>query len=209
MLRRRTIARAVSTVALLLAPRAHAQDSTAHPPSGLLGAGINLQGGGGAPLALQLGKEWRAKDSRFGVRLVGEYTRSTTGTRYFYDISTFTPASTFAASDDAFSLGLQSTYAFGRGRIQPYLLSGVVLQAAVRHATSSISADAPLPPGVDAATRRYDYVDRRLVFGMEAGGGIQARIGTHWIYGELRKQLTSNAGLGVRNAAPLTFGLRF
>lgn len=196
---------------LAFAPRLLAQDSTAHPSPWLFGAGMNLQGGSDARPALQLGREWRASNSRFGLRLSGEYTALGIGPRAVYDFSTSQRIGSYKADEHAIALSLLTTFALTEGRIQPYLLSGFMLQRRTGTSTFTYDDAALLAPGT-LLSNEHHYTRYQSALGLEAGAGIQARVKGVWLFTEVRTQLP---GLSTGNSVPemsprpYTFGFRF
>lgn len=213
--------RSLSLIVALLCAGAplRAQDTLSHPGSNLFGAGVNVQGGGmfSGPLALQLGHEWRAPSSRFGLRLSGEYTETSVGTRPIYPYYSFESLGTTRSNDRMVGVSLLTSFVLATGRVQPYLLSGFTYQHRMSHRVSDFKAlDAPplgYPSGVaftPTPAHREDYSFTSSALGLEGGAGVQVQVRRAWVYVEMRSMFTASTPQpGEVRAKPFTLGIRF
>lgn len=206
-------ARHVITLALFVAaaPWARAQDTTVRSGVFIVGAGIGTGQGLGAGPAGQLGYEWRAPRSRFGIRLAAEYLGDPATTRPLYDwnANDLSPIGTERTTGGRFALSALTTFALSTGRVQPYLISGVMLQHERTDLRVTLTDPATAPFAIGDGGRESTYKRRDFSLGFQGGLGVRARVGRSWLYTEIRGHSTGDAWLRNRNATPITFGIQF
>lgn len=203
------------TLLFLASPPLLAQDSLPRTTTLVIGAGVTLDGNARAP-AFLLGREWRTAGSRFSLRLAGEYT-SSSSSRPLFDYTapqTLAPYGSLHTSSREVSVSALTTFALSTGRIQPYLISGLMLQKQFVRSAATLDPAAP-PPFGRALDGRTEYVYRESAhsLGAQAGVGLRARFGRGWIYGELRTHmphaLASQRAYPHRTSSPFTVGIQF
>ena len=210
----------VLTVALLCAAAPlRAQDTIPHPGANLFGAGVNVQGGGmfSGPLALQLGHEWRAPNSRFGLRLSGEYTETSIGDHPLYPYYSFESIGTTRSHARVAGVSLLTSFVLATGRVQPYLLSGFMFQQRyTRSERDLIALDAPpvgYPSGftfTPTPAHHESYSTSANALGVEAGAGFQVQVSRAWLYVEMRTLIDASSTIpGEVKGKPITLGIRF
>ena len=191
---------------LVLAPLARAQDTTSTRASTFAGAGLTLGQGNSPGPAIQLGREWRAPGSRLALRLSGDYARASTSNLFYPGYYIDGAAGETRSLTQNFTLGLGGTYTLRRGRIQPYLVSGFVLQYQVYRSQYEADPLAVVPPFFQNTS--YTFTDHRLGFGLQGGVGVTAKVGGTTVFAESRLLMPA-VGLRAMRAAPVTVGLRF
>ena len=185
------------------------QDTSEHPGAWLLGVGVNLnQGQTGIVPALQLGREWRAPTSRFGLRLNAAFSGRTERALSYYGGNGQPLWSARDSYADA-SVSLLTTFALTKGRIQPYLLSGFALQRRqIRTEYVDFTNPGGVPGGGSLNFAPGTYRSTLMDFGAEAGFGVQARVGRAWVYVENKAQFFGDHS-SRRSPHPFTLGIRF
>jgi len=207
------LARRLVTLALFVGAASPllAQDSTARSGLFVVGAGVSSARGRSAGPAGQLGYEWRAPASRFGIRLAAEYMGdpATSFQLFGSNGSDILPISTVRTTGSRFSLGALTTFALATGRVQPYLISGVMLQhRRIDHRVTRIDP-APASFAFEDGGPESTYKTRDLAFGIQGGLGVRARVGRSWLFTEIRSQSTGSSPFSTRIATPVTFGIQF
>lgn len=209
--------RAIVPVLLIVtAPPLHAQDSLPRANTFVIGAGVTLDASGTRAPALLLGREWRSAGSRFSLRLAGEYTSASSSQRLFdYNAPEILgPYGTVHTASRAASFSALTTFALSTGRIQPYLISGLMLQKQFIRSATTFDPGATQPVGGPLdGPREFVYRSAPLSIGAQAGLGIRTRVGRGWVYSELRRHmpdaLAGQPAFSQRTSSPFTFGIQF
>jgi hypothetical protein len=196
---------------------AAAQAPVAPEPAGrfLFGAGVepaladSPQGGPG--LSLHGGYEHRVGDSRWGVRLAGDWARG--ATRYTAVGSAFSPGGPVNRITSVQGGALYATYRLGgtRSYLRPYALAGVGYhQLSLRHEGDVVWTG----PNTSHQTI-YQPPARRNSVAYAGGLGLSARVGPAALFAEGRLMVLPQGGARVDRPGiasvltPLTFGVRF
>ncbi len=202
--------RIASLIALVLSVgtgRASAQDSSIASHPWILGVGVNANTLPYATPSFQFGREWRDPASRFGVRLTGDISSSENSHPYYPGFYSDGSAGTSRTHTNDRTFGMAATYALTRGRIQPYLLSGFIVQFGDVATHYEPNPTAP-PLASGSLNTAYDYHFPGGGVGMQGGLGVQAGLGGATLFMEARA-LMPTGNRGPATVTPLTIGFRF
>jgi hypothetical protein len=178
-----------------------------------LGGGTDLSTGVHAASSnFLVGADWQKPGSRLSARLDLMYSRRSQNYAAGYTafdevcLTSYCVASTLTQTVGG---SLDGRFDLAKGRLRPYLFSGVGLYRTFTDTRSNTSCEnrfqCTMTPGQLNTNRRFDWS-----MGLHTGAGLSWRaIGNTQLFFEARLQSSLNQTSYVGSHTPLTFGIRF